>query len=122
MHGSLARENNSENQRRSSFRVHESDQSHAVDQRTAVYLRADNVSDRLGKATVEEIEWFLQKRQKSAIEKTRILELANRHSQVFFERLRAKHQLSTVDPKGPICFLGGSHLPARTPVFTQSAL
>jgi hypothetical protein len=70
------------------IRVHESEEGgHAVDHRTAVYVRADNVSDRMRKATIEEIEWFLNKRQKSVAEKARIIEQAFRHSQFFFDQV-----------------------------------
>ncbi|MBZ5494143.1 MAG: ATP-binding protein [Acidobacteriia bacterium] len=69
------------------IRVHESEYGHAVDQRTTVYVRADNVSDWMKKATVEEVEWFLQKRQKSMIEKQRIIDQAFRHSQYFLAKV-----------------------------------
>jgi predicted HTH transcriptional regulator len=48
-------------------RVHESDDApHAVEERTAVYLRVDNISDRFErKATIGEIEWLTNKREKS---------------------------------------------------------
>ena len=47
------------------IRVDESEEGgHAADGRTAVYIRADNVSDRMRKATVEEMGWFQHKREK----------------------------------------------------------
>lgn len=82
------------------IRVHESEEGHAVDQRTAIYIRVDNVSDRMRKATVEEIEWFLNKRQKSITEKARIIEQVQQHAQKFLVRLRQKHQRSTSEPLG----------------------
>lgn len=74
------------------IRVHESEEGgHAVEHRTAVYLRQDNVSDRITRATVEEIEWFLNKRRKSITEKERIIEQAFRHSQFFRDNVIARN-------------------------------
>jgi hypothetical protein len=74
------------------IRVHESEEGgHAIDHRTAVYLRRDNVSDRIERATVEEIEWFLNKRQKSIVEKERIIGQAFRHSQYFLDHVIARN-------------------------------
>jgi Schlafen, AlbA_2 len=72
-------------------RVHESDQTpHTVDGRTAIYLRTDNVSTRfLRKAALEEIEWLVNKREKSLVERERILKLVETHAIVHRER-RAK--------------------------------
>jgi hypothetical protein len=83
------------------IRVQESeDGGHAVDQRTTVYVRADNVSDWMRKATVEESEWFHQKRQKSLAEKARIIQQAQYHAQEYLVRLRTRYQRSTSEPKG----------------------
>lgn len=83
------------------IRVHESEEGgHAVDQRTAVYVRVDNVSDRIRKATVEEIEWFSNKRQKSLAEKNRAIQQAQQHAQQFLIRLRHRFQRPTSEPKG----------------------
>jgi predicted HTH transcriptional regulator len=88
-----------------SIRVDESEAGgHAVDGRTAVYIRADNVSDPIKKATVDEQEWFRNKREKSHREKSRILENAQRHAQHFLQRLRERHSLSTSQPKGRFAF------------------
>lgn len=82
------------------IRVHESEGGYAVDQRTAVYVRADNVSERMRKATVEETEWFFNKRQKSLEVKNRAIQQAQQHAQQFLIRLRQRHQRSTGEPKG----------------------
>ncbi len=87
------------------IRVDESEEGgHAVDGRTAVYVRTDNVSGRMRKATVDELEWFQNKREKSRREKSRILENAQRHAQLFLQRLREKHSLPTSYPKGRFAF------------------
>lgn len=101
--------------------VHESEEAHAVDGRTAVYIRADNISDRIKKATIEEIEWFQQKREKSRREKTRILENAQRHAREFLTRLRTKHRLSTSYPKGRFVFWAVPTFP-RSPLATPKDL
>jgi hypothetical protein len=83
------------------IRVHESEEAgHAVDRRTTVYVRADNVSDWMRKATVEESEWFHRKRQKSLTEKARIIQQAQQHAQQYLGRLRTRYQRSTSEPKG----------------------
>jgi Putative DNA-binding domain len=83
------------------IRVHESAEAgHAVDQRTTVYVRADNVSDWMRKATVEESEWFHQKRQKSLAEKARIIKQAQHHAQEYVVSLRTRHQRPTSEPRG----------------------
>jgi hypothetical protein len=83
------------------IRVEESEiGSHAIDQRTTVYLRVDNVSDPFRKATVEDLEWFAQKRSKSLAEKMRILDLVRRHAQQYLIMLRHRNQMSTSDPSG----------------------
>jgi hypothetical protein len=71
-------------------RVHESEETpHAVDGRTVIYLRTDNVSCRfLRKAALGDIEWLVNKRQKSAIERSRILQLVESHAAVYRERRR----------------------------------
>jgi hypothetical protein len=64
------------------IRVNESDHApHAVESGTTVYLRVDNVSKRFErKATIGELEWLTNKRQRSLDEKTRILQAANRRA------------------------------------------
>lgn len=82
-------------------RVHESEsEAHAVDKRTTVYLRVENVSDPFRKATLEELEWFINKRQKAAQEKTRILALVREHADRYLRRLRTRRNMSTQDPRG----------------------
>jgi hypothetical protein len=62
-------------------RVHESENApHAVENRTTVYLRADNVSDRYRKATIGELEWLINKRQRSFELKAQMLESATRRA------------------------------------------
>jgi predicted HTH transcriptional regulator len=80
------------------IRVHESEYGHAVDQRTTVYVRTDNVSDPMKKATFEEVEWFINKRQKSITEKARIIEQACRHAQYFLAEVIARNYRP--DPEG----------------------
>ena len=82
------------------IRVHESEQGHAVDDRSTIYIRADNVSDRMRKATVEEVEWFLQKRQKSVTLKNRVIEQTKKHAHQFLVKLRHNHQRSAAEPFG----------------------
>jgi hypothetical protein len=104
------------------IRVDESEEGgHAVDDRTAVYIRADNVSDRMRKATIEEIEWFQHKREKSRREKSRTLDNAQRHAQHFLQRLREKHKLSTSHPKGRFAFWTVPAFP-RSPIATPKEL
>jgi Schlafen, AlbA_2 len=103
------------------IRVHESEEGHAVDHRTAVYIRADNVSDRMKKATVEEIEWFLQKRQKSLAEKRRIIQQAQQHAEQFLVRIRNRHLRSTSEPKGKFVIWTVPTFP-RSPIATPNEL
>jgi hypothetical protein len=104
------------------IRVHESETGgHAVEQRTMVYVRADNVSDRLRKATVEEIEWFLQKREKSLVEKERIVQQARVHASHFLIRLRHRHQRSTSEPEGRFTIWTVPTFP-RLPIATPKEL
>lgn len=86
-------------------RVHESDaSSHAVDKRTTVYLRVDNVSDPYRKATVDEVEWFSNKREKALGEKNRIIGIAQSHAQHYLGKLRTRHQLPTSHPAARFAF------------------
>ncbi len=87
------------------IRVEESEiGSHAVDQRTTVYLRADNVSDPIRKATVEDLEWFAQKRSKSLAEKMRILDLVRRHAHQYSIMLQQRNQRFTSGSSGKFAF------------------
>jgi hypothetical protein len=104
------------------IRVDESEEGgHAVDGRTAVYIRTDNISDPMRKATVEEMEWFQHKREKSRREKSRVLENAQRHAQLFLQRLRERHSLSTSYPKGRFAFWTVPTFP-RAPIATPKEL
>lgn len=86
-------------------RVHESETGeHAVDQRTTVYLRVENVSDPYRKATVDEREWFINKRQRALEEKDRILRLAREHARQYLQRLRTRHGMSTSEPRSKCVF------------------
>ena len=103
-------------------RVHESEEGgHAVDKRTTVYVRADNVSDWMRKATVDESEWFRQKRQKSLGEKARIIQQAEHHAQEYLVRLRTRHQRSTSEPKGRFVVWTVPTFP-RQPIASPKAL
>ncbi len=87
-------------------RVHESDDApHAVEQRTAVYLRVDNVSDRFErKATIGEIEWLANKREKSVAEKARILRHVQMHAREYRERRSRRNTSQKPLEKGQIVF------------------
>lgn len=103
------------------IRVHESDEVYAVDQRTAIYVRADNVSDRMRKATVAEWEWFRQKRQKSVDAKSRAIQQAQQHAQQFLIRLRRRFQRSTSEPYGKFVIWTVPTFP-RLPIATSQEL
>ena len=80
-------------------RVRESEiGAHAVDKRTTVYLRVDNVSDPFRKTSLEELEWFINKRQKATQEKNRILELVREHADRYLRRLRTRRNMSAQEP------------------------
>jgi hypothetical protein len=84
------------------IRVHESDSSaHAVDGGKSVYLRVDNISDHFTRqATVEEIEWLLNKRQKPLRLKERLLSEARRRASNYLVAYRTQARLSTAEPRG----------------------
>jgi len=71
-------------------RVAESDDApHAVEDRTVVYFRNDNISNRfLRKATVGEIEWLANKRQRSIEEKEKLIRKALERTQHLRSRRR----------------------------------
>ena len=87
-------------------RVHESDDaSYAVEDRTAVYLRVDNISDRFErKATIGEIEWLINKREKSVAEKARILRHVQIHAREYRERRSRRNTGQKPPEKGQIVF------------------
>lgn len=84
------------------IRVHESDAApHAVDGGRSVYLRVDNISDQFTRqATIEEMEWLLNKRQKSVDLKERLLREAQRRAANYLPTYRAVSRLSTDEPRG----------------------
>jgi hypothetical protein len=83
-------------------RVHESAASaHAVDAGKSVYLRVDNLSDHFTRqATVEEIEWLLNKRQKPLHLKERLLSEAMRRASNYLVTYRTARRVSTAEPRG----------------------
>jgi hypothetical protein len=103
------------------IRVHESDQGYAVDDRSTIYIRADNVSDRIRKATIEELEWFLKKKENSAALKNGVIELTQKHAQQFLTKLRKLHQRSTAEPFGRFAILTVPSFP-RLPIATPKQL
>jgi len=81
-------------------RVHESDgAAHTINRGTDVYLRVDNVTDPYRRATVDEIEWFSEKRKKCRELKEHILRAAESHAEQYLLRLRAHHRWPTTRPK-----------------------
>jgi hypothetical protein len=83
------------------IRVHESDAAHAVDGGRSVYLRADNISDQFTRqATIEEMEWLLNKRKKPLDLKERLLRDAQRRAANYLPTYRAAMRLSTDEPRG----------------------
>jgi hypothetical protein len=82
------------------IRVHESDQGYAVDDRSTIYIRAENVSGWMRKATIDEAEWFSQKREKSVGLKNQSISKSQSHAQQFLSRLRHRHQRFTAEPFG----------------------
>jgi len=81
-------------------RVHESDgPAHSINRGTDVYLRVDNVTDPYRRATVEEIEWFSEKRKKCKETKDQILKAAELHAEQYLLRLRAHHRWPTTRPR-----------------------
>jgi len=83
-------------------RVHESeDGAHAVDGGTSVYLRVDNISNHFTrKATIEEVGWLINKRQKSLALKQQLIQAATRRAGNYIVRFRSALRLSTQDPTG----------------------
>jgi hypothetical protein len=86
-------------------RVHESENGgHAIDKRTTVYLRVENVSDPFRKASVDELEWFINKREKAIQEKNRILDRARERAKRYLIRLRTQRRMSTREPAAKCVF------------------
>lgn len=83
-------------------RVHESDNSaHAVDGGKTVYLRVDNISDHfIRQATIPEVEWLLNKRQRSLELKERLLSEARKRAANYLVTYRTARHLSTAEPRG----------------------
>lgn len=72
--------------------VAEGENAHAVEGGTTVYLRADNVSDRRERrASIDEIEWLVNKRRKSELEAIRIKEHIIEHATEFRKLRQLKH-------------------------------
>jgi len=87
------------------IRVNESETGgHAIDNRTTVYLRVENISDPFRKATVGELEWFINKREKAIQEKDRILDLTREHTRQYLIRLRTRNGMSTSEPAAKCVF------------------
>jgi hypothetical protein len=104
-------------------RVHESAMGgHAVDQRTTVYLRVDNVSDPYRKATVGELEWFINKREKAIEEQVRILELSRDHAEQYLARLRTRHSLDPDEPTAKCIFWMAPRFPHNPLVRPQQLI
>jgi hypothetical protein len=98
------------------IRVPESDLgSHAVENRRTVYLRIDNTSDPIRKASIEELEWFRNKREPAMQLKERVLERARERATLHFQYVRNRYQLPTSLPSG--CFRLWT-----TPAFPRSRL
>lgn len=83
-------------------RVHESeDGAHAIDGGTSVYLRVDNISNHFTrKATIEEVGWLTNKRQKSLALKQQLIEAATRRAGNYVVTFRNALRLSTQEPTG----------------------
>jgi hypothetical protein len=97
-------------------RVHETETGgHAIDKRTTIYLRVENISDPFRRATVDEMEWFINKRGKALEEKNRILVLTREHARQYLLRLRTRNGMSAGDPAAKCVFW-------TTPRFPRQAL
>jgi hypothetical protein len=60
------------------IRVYESDQTpHAINNNTDVYLRIKSQNEPFGKATIDEIDWLKNRRQKAVENRNRLLKLAD---------------------------------------------
>lgn len=104
-------------------RVHESDTgSHAVNGRTTVYFRVENLSNPFRKATVDELEWFANKREKSLQERDRILQSTGEHARQYLRRLRTRRQMSTSEPKGHCVFWTVPRFPKRVIISREDLL
>lgn len=81
-------------------RIHESDTAHAVDNRTTVYLRVDNITDPYRKATLEEIELFRNKREPAVTARSRSIEIAAGRARRYFIEVRKIKSIPTSEPAG----------------------
>jgi hypothetical protein len=83
-------------------RVHESyDSAHAVDAGKTVYLRVDNISDHfLRQATISEVEWLLNKRQRPLALKEQLLDEARNRAANYLVTYRTAKRASTSEPRG----------------------
>lgn len=83
-------------------RVHESDESaHAVDGGKTVYLRVDSISDHfVRQATISEVEWLLNKRQRALGLRDRLLAEAKKRAANYLVAYRTATHISTGEPRG----------------------
>lgn len=82
-------------------RVHESYiGSHAIDNRTTVYIRVANTSEPFRKATLEEIELFRNKKELAVAARTRSIDIATERARRSFIALRDLKSISTSEPAG----------------------
>ena len=92
------------------------DAPHAVDSRTVVYLRGDNVSKHIDrKATIGEIEWFLNKRQKSLDLKNLLLDHSRERAEKMRDGRRSRHRTESYPTRGEMTL-------TLSPVFPRSPL
>jgi len=95
------------------IRVMESDASpHAVENRSVVYLRNDNISARfLRKASVGEIEWLSNKRQMSIELNQRLTEIANERADTVRSRRRNSKRQESYWRNGGITLMSSPTFP-----------
>jgi len=96
-------------------RVHESeDGAHAVDGGTSVYLRVDNISNHFTrKATIEEVGWLINKRQKSLALKEQLIRTAIRRADNYVITFRNARRLSTEEPRGTFVLWTAPRFPKK---------
>lgn len=105
-------------------RVHESeDGAHAVDGGTSVYLRVDNISNHFTrKATLEEVGWLINKRQKSLALKQQLIQAATRRAGNHVVTFRKAQRLSTEEPRGAFVLWTAPRFPRSELVSPQQLL
>jgi hypothetical protein len=104
--------------------VHQSeDGAHAVDGGTSVYLRVDNISNHFTrKATIEEVGWLINKRQKSLALKKQLIEAATRRAGNYVVTFRKAQRLSTEEPRGTFVLWTAPKFPRSELVSPQQLL